>query len=81
MKVWKLSPKGQHAEAKTGYLRIRAHSELRAREIAEETFENSKVNTMHALNWSILNWFDKNAVECLLEEEDISTTEGILDIE
>lgn len=84
MKVWKLSPTVQSSSKPNGFIRIRAVSEQRAREVAENAFETkTKVkNTIHGVNWSELDWHDKNAVECLLEADyDISTTEGILDIE
>ncbi|MCS5712070.1 hypothetical protein [Candidatus Berkiella aquae] len=82
MKVWKLSPKGQITDAEPGYVRIRAHSEKRARDIAEETFEHSNTKTMiHKTNWADLDWHDTTAIECLLEEDDLSSTEGILDVE
>lgn len=84
MKVWKLSPKEQQNGAHMGYVRIRAETEERARTVAENAFEKkTKVkNTIHAINWSELDWHDKNAVECIHEaDDDISTIEGILDIQ
>lgn len=84
MKIWKLSPKEQQSGAHAGYVRIRAETEERARTVAENAFEKkTKVkNTIHSINWSELNWHDKNAVECQHEaDDDISTIEGILDIQ
>lgn len=81
MKVWKLSPKSENLNNGNGYIRIRAENEQRAREIAEKTFAKSKVKTIHAQAWSTLNWEDKNLVECINESDDMSGTEGILDIQ
>jgi len=81
MKVWKLSPKGQNETSKNGYIRVRAQTEQRAREIARQIFAKSKVKTMHSVVWSTLDWSDESLVECLNESEDISNSEGILDIQ
>jgi hypothetical protein len=80
MKVWKLSPTGD-SSGKNGYIRIRAENETRAREIAEQAFAKSKVKTMHSAVWSTLDWTDTNLVQCINESEDMSKTEGILDIQ
>ncbi|MBS0288537.1 MAG: hypothetical protein JSS07_00700 [Proteobacteria bacterium] len=77
MNIWKLSPK--HAK---GYVRIRASSEARAREIAHATFAISKADKMiHNVNWSQILWQNQDQVDCELESDDLSNTEGILDIE
>ncbi len=81
MKVWKLSPKSENPSNKNGYIRIRAESEQRAREIAEETFAKSKVKSIHSAIWSTLDWKDRDLVECINESEDMSKTAGILDIQ
>jgi hypothetical protein len=76
MKIWKLTP-----TQSTGYVRIRANSETRAREIAMQTFLNTKVHkVMHNPDWSSLSWNDPNVVACQYEDDDISNVEGILDI-
>lgn len=76
MKIWKLSPKDNN-----GYVRIRANTEARAREIAYEKFAHSNVHhAIHKTDWSKLAWNDQNQVTCELEDEDISDTEGFLDI-
>jgi hypothetical protein len=76
MKIWKLTP----VQGK-GYVRIRADSEIRAREIAYREFANTKVNKMvHTPDWSSLPWKDPNHVTCRYENEDMSGTEGIMDI-
>lgn len=81
MKVWKLSPKSQNANGKTEYIRLRAPTEQRAREMAEAAFAKSKVKSLHSAVWSTLNWEDPNLVECTNESEDMSGSEGILDIQ
>ena len=76
MKTWKLSPINSK-----GYVRIRAQTEDRAREIAYERFANTNVaNVIHTVNWSQVHWQDKNQVLCKPEEDDLSSIEGILDI-
>jgi hypothetical protein len=76
MKIWKLSPLQSN-----GYVRISADSEARAREIALKEFGNTKVNKMiHSKAWSDIAWNDPNMVTCKYENEDMSKTEGILDI-
>ncbi|MBS0285769.1 MAG: hypothetical protein JSR17_00210 [Proteobacteria bacterium] len=76
MKIWKLSPKEDN-----GYVRVRAETEARAREIAYQKFVSSKAHkTIHNKDWSKLAWNDKNQVTCELEDDDISNTEGFLDI-
>jgi len=75
MKVWKLSPS-------TGWVRIRAATETRAREIAERAFANTKVaKTVHASDWAETDWRNPQQVACKFEDEDLSQEEGILGME
>ncbi len=76
MNVWKLTVKNS-----PGYVRIRAATEARAREVAYETFARSKADTtIHPVEWREVSWNDKNQVTCELEEDDIVQSEGVLDI-
>ncbi|MGD9591957.1 MAG: hypothetical protein AB7V32_05510 [Candidatus Berkiella sp.] len=76
MKIWKLTIKDNE-----GYVRIRAKTEDRAREVAYEMFSSSNAHKMvHASDWSKVAWTDKTQVHCELEDEDISNAEGLLDI-
>ncbi|MGE3319578.1 MAG: hypothetical protein AB7I18_09815 [Candidatus Berkiella sp.] len=82
MKVWMLSPIDKEASGKKGYIRIRAPSEERARQIAELAFEHGKVNKfIHDVNWAELNWTSHSEVKCEYEADDIESVEGILDVE
>ncbi len=77
MKIWKLTPINSN-----GYVRIRAKSEARAREIAFDAFGNTKVNkVVHSTDWSSVAWNDPSSVSCVFEDDDdMSNEEGILDI-
>lgn len=76
MITWKLTPKNGK-----GYVRIRAATEDRAREIAHDRFANTNVNkAIHTVSWNELDWKNPNEVICTREEDDMSKTEGILDI-
>lgn len=83
MKVWKLSPTTQQPEGNNGYVRIRAMTEERARAIAQEAFENTEVDkVIHNLDWSDVNWQDKNTIQSEYEgDDDVSSIEGILDVQ
>jgi hypothetical protein len=78
MKVFKLIPN----HAKNGWVRIRAISEERAREIAQTAFEDTNVkDTIHTPEWASVPWTNPSQVKCILEEEDLSREEGILGLE
>lgn len=83
MKIWKLSPMTQQSEGNNGYVRIRAKTEERAREIAQDAFANTKVDkVIHNLDWSDVNWHDKNMIQSEYEgDDDVSSIEGILDVQ
>ncbi|MBN9286824.1 MAG: hypothetical protein BGO43_05280 [Gammaproteobacteria bacterium 39-13] len=76
MKIWKLTPVNG-----SGYVRIRAPSEMRAREIAFKSFVSKEAHrSTHPTDWQNLSWQDAKQVTCILEEDDISDEEGFLDI-
>lgn len=83
MKVWKLSPTQPQQTGNNGYVRIRAETEERAREIAQEAFEDTDVDkVIHNLDWSELNWHDKRVIQSDYEgDDDVSSIEGILDVQ
>ncbi len=89
MKVWKLTPVSEELNSNVwqgsshkGWVRIRADSESKAREIAWRMFENKNVGTaIHSTDWSTTPWNNPKLVTCELEDDDIASTEGILDIQ
>lgn len=79
MKIWKLVPKITLKHQ--GYVRIRAETEQRAREIAADLFiMQAKRANVSATEWSSIAWTDSKAVQCECEGDDIMGQEGVMDI-
>lgn len=65
-----------------GWVTIRAENEKRAREIAQKAFGKTKVGThIHSTNWASLDWSNPDVVRCLYQADDVSGTEGIIDMD